>query len=59
MTIPRFSEDEDKEKINLVEWLRMVKEHCKDPFQAIFMLDGESYKWWRTLNEYTRLCSTR
>jgi hypothetical protein len=30
--ILKFTGDEDKDEIDLVEWLRMVKEHCKAPF---------------------------
>jgi hypothetical protein len=32
MAIPKFTGDKDKDEIDPVEWLRMVKEHCKDPF---------------------------
>jgi hypothetical protein len=32
--IPRFIGDEDKDEINLMEWLRMVKKYCKTPFWA-------------------------
>jgi hypothetical protein len=32
MAIPRFTGDEDKDEINPMEWLRMVKEYDKTPF---------------------------
>jgi hypothetical protein len=53
MEIPKFIEDEDTYEINLVEWLRMVKEHCKTPFWEFLKCDDESFKWWYILDEYT------
>ncbi len=41
-----------------MEWLRMVKEHWKDRFQASLKFYGEACKWWRSLAEDTRLYST-
>jgi hypothetical protein len=58
MTIPKFIGDEDKYEINPKEWLKIVKEHYKDNFQASLKFDGEGYKWWRSLHQYTRLHST-
>jgi len=55
MAITSFIGDEDRDKIISMEWLRTVKENCKDHFQEIFMLNGENYKWWRSLDKYTSL----
>jgi hypothetical protein len=58
MAIPHFYEDEDKYEINLVEFLRMEKEHFKYPFQESLNFYGEALKWWRSLDEDNRLYST-
>jgi hypothetical protein len=55
MEIPKFTGDEDKDEINHVEWLRMVKEHCKTPFLESLKFDDESFKWWYSLDEGTRI----
>jgi hypothetical protein len=41
-----------------MEWLRMVKEHCKDHFQASLKFYGEACKWWRSLDKDTIIYST-
>jgi hypothetical protein len=55
MTIPNFSGHEDKDEINPMEWLRMVKEYCmrtsKIPCGAYFSFLGGDYKCWRILDE--------
>jgi hypothetical protein len=32
MEIPKFTGDEDKDEINPMEWLRLVKEYDRNPF---------------------------
>jgi len=54
MAIPRFTRDEDKDEINPVEWLRMVKENCKTPFTTSLKLDDEYFNQWYSLDEGTR-----
>jgi hypothetical protein len=44
MEIPKFIGDKDKYEINPVEWMRMVKEHCKNPFHETINFYGEAYK---------------
>ena len=58
MAIPRFTRDEDKDEINPVEWLRMVKEYCKTHFWESLKFYGETCKWWDSLNEGTRFSPT-
>ena len=62
MTIPNFGGDEDKDEISPMEWLRMVKEYCMrvgvSPCGAYFYFFGGDHKWWRSLDEDTRLHST-
>jgi hypothetical protein len=59
MTIPNFSVDEDKDEISPMECLRTVKEYCMrigiSPCGASFSFLGGAHKWWRSLNEDTRL----
>jgi hypothetical protein len=31
MEIPEFTRDEDKDEINPIEWLRLVKEYNRNP----------------------------
>jgi hypothetical protein len=59
MAISRFTGDEDKDEINHVEWLRMVKQYCKTHFWASLQFDGEACKWWDNLDESTRISPTR
>jgi len=58
MEIPTFIEDEDKYKINPMKMLMMVKEFGTCPFWDNFCLIGGASKWWKTLNEDTRLYAT-
>jgi hypothetical protein len=62
MSIPNFCGDEEKDEINPMEWLRMVKEDRMrtgiSPCGACFSFWGRSHKWWRILDEDTRLHST-
>jgi hypothetical protein len=38
MEIPEFIGDEDKDEINHMEWLRLVKEYDRNPLTTIFYL---------------------
>jgi hypothetical protein len=58
MTIHRFTRDEDKDEINPMEWLRMVKEPCRTIFGASLEFDGESFKWRDNLDEGTGFSPT-
>ena len=62
MTIPNFSGDEDKYEIHPREWLRMVKEYFIrigiSPCGLYFSFLGGAHKWWRSLDEDTRVHST-
>jgi hypothetical protein len=55
MEIPKFTGDEDKDEINPMEWLRMVKEHCNNPFKESLKFEDEAFKWWNSLDEGTRI----
>jgi hypothetical protein len=59
MEIPNFIGDEDKDEINLEEWLRMVKNKGFSPFGASLGFLGGTSKWWNSLDEYTRFHATR
>jgi hypothetical protein len=59
MAIPKFTGDEDKDEINPMEWLRMIKKYFKTPFIGrIKYLSGEYFKWWDSLDEGTKLSPT-
>jgi hypothetical protein len=62
MEIPNFSGDEDKYEINPMEWLRMIKEYgmmiSMSPSGVSFYFLGGASKWWKILDEDTRLYST-
>jgi hypothetical protein len=45
MKIPHFYGDEDKDEINPMEWLRMVKESGKNPSRERNYFYGESWEW--------------
>jgi hypothetical protein len=55
MEISSFKRDEDQDEINPMEWLRMVKESRMSSFGEDFYIFGGSSKWWKSLNEDTRL----
>jgi hypothetical protein len=54
MTIPKFTGDEDKDEINPMEWLRLVKEFNMTPTEAIDYFFDESWKWWMSVDQNTR-----
>jgi hypothetical protein len=54
MAIPRFTGNEDKDEMNPMEWLRLVKEYGRNPLTRIIYFFGESLKWWKSIDEYTR-----
>jgi hypothetical protein len=41
MEIPKFTGDEDKNEINPMEWLRLVKEYDRDPLIVRSYFFGE------------------
>jgi hypothetical protein len=43
MTIPNFCGEEDKDEINLVEWLRTIKENGKTPLEESDYFYGEAW----------------
>jgi hypothetical protein len=55
MEMPKFTGDEDKDEINTMEWLRMVKENVNSHFLEILKFNDESLKWWYSLDEGTRI----
>jgi hypothetical protein len=42
MAIPTFIEDEDKDEINPMAWLRMINKPEFKPCLAVFYFQGES-----------------
>jgi hypothetical protein len=54
MAIPRFIGDEDKDEINPMEWLRLVKEYYRNPLTTRNFFLGEYLKWWKSIDEDTR-----
>jgi hypothetical protein len=42
--------NEDKDEINLVEWLRMVKEYGMTPLRESIKFNGEYWLWWKSVN---------
>jgi hypothetical protein len=44
MVLPRFTRDEDKYEINLMKWLRMVKEYGLSTLREIIYFYGESWE---------------
>jgi chromosome segregation ATPase len=55
MEIPKFIGDEDKDEINPMEWLRMVKEYGMTPSRERIYFFGEAWKWWMSIDNDTRL----
>jgi hypothetical protein len=49
MEIPYFYGDEDKEKINPMKWLRLVKEYGMTPY-----FFNEDRKWWMSIDNDSR-----
>jgi len=54
MEIPDFTRDEDKDKINAMEWLRVVKKYDMNPSRENFYLFGEAQTCWRSMDKDTR-----
>jgi len=50
MEIANFHGDEDKDKINHVEWLRMVMENGKTPLEESDYFHGECWMWWMSID---------
>jgi hypothetical protein len=46
MPLPKFTGDEDKDKTNPMEWLRLVKEYDMTPSKARTYSFVEAWKWW-------------
>jgi hypothetical protein len=51
MEIPKFTGDEDKDEINPMEWLRMVKEYDMNPSRESNYFFGEAWKWWMSIDK--------
>lgn len=47
----------DKDGIDPMEWLRMVKKDIMSHFWLGFYLQGEASKWWKSLDNDTRIHS--
>ena len=54
MAIPKFIGDDDKDEINPMELLRLVKEYDRNPSTTSFYLFGEARKWWMSMDKDTR-----
>jgi hypothetical protein len=54
MTLPKFTGDEDEDKINPLEWLRLVKEYGIDSLEVKQYFSGEAWKWWMSIDQDTR-----
>jgi hypothetical protein len=54
MEIPYFSGDKDKNEINPMEWLRMIRKTCKTPFGVSNYFYGEAQEWWMSIDKDTR-----
>jgi hypothetical protein len=54
MEIPKFIGDEDEDEINLMEWLRLVKEYGMDPLEEKRSFFGDAWKWWMIMDKYNR-----
>jgi hypothetical protein len=51
MKIPQFTGDKDKDEINPMEWLMMVKEYDMTPSRTKNCFSGESWNWWMSIDE--------
>jgi len=54
MEIPKFTRYEDKDKINPMEWLKLVKEYNMTPTKARDHFFDETWKWWMSIDNDTR-----
>jgi hypothetical protein len=54
MEIPHFYRDKYEDKINLMEWLRLVKESGMNPSREIIFFSSEACKWWLIIDDDTR-----
>jgi hypothetical protein len=58
MAISNFSGDEDKDEINPMEWLSMIKKKYLSACWATFSFWGEASRWWNSLDEDIRRNTT-
>ena len=54
MEIPKFTGDEDKDEINPMEWLKLVKEYNMNHTKARDYFFDEAWKWWMSVDQSTR-----
>ena len=54
MEIPKFTGDEDKDEINPMEWLRLVREYNMTLRKARDQFFDEARKWWTSVDQNTR-----
>jgi hypothetical protein len=58
MATHKFTRNEDKDEINPMEWLRLVKEYGMYPSEVERYFFGESWKWWMIIDKDTRWNNT-
>jgi hypothetical protein len=54
MEIPNFTRDEDKDEINYMEWLRLVKESGRNTSRSSNYFSSEAWEWWLSIDKGTR-----
>jgi hypothetical protein len=54
MTIPRFTGDENKDEINPMEWLSLIKEYDRNPLTTRIYSFGEDQKYWMSIDKVTK-----
>ena len=54
MEIPKFTGDEDKDEINPMEWLRLVKQYNMTLIKERDYFFDEYWKWWMSVDQNTR-----
>jgi DNA repair exonuclease SbcCD ATPase subunit len=54
MEMPKFTGDEDKDEINHMEWLKLVKEYNMNHTKARDYFFDEAWKWWMSVDQNTR-----
>jgi hypothetical protein len=54
MEIPKFTGDEDKDGINPMEWLRLIKQYNMTPRKEIYYFFDEAWNWWMSVDQNTK-----